>query len=159
MSRIKTSAIYLFTVFILLLAQPAVAGDIGTQDYDAALAEKLGADDYGMRPYIFVTLLTGPTEITDADKRNELFRGHFANMGRLAEEGKLVLAGPFMEADPKRGLFIFDVSTVAEAEALVETDPAIAAGIFTAEYTRYYGSAALKMVNEIHSTIQKSAIE
>ncbi|MCI5046100.1 MAG: YciI family protein [Aquisalinus sp.] len=150
------------SIAILLLALQglSVAEENSEQvTYDAALAEKLGADDYGMRPYIFVTLLTGPAEITDADKRNELFRGHFSNMGKLAEEGKLVLAGPFMEAEPKRGLFIFDVSTIEDAQALVETDPAVAAGIFEAEYTKYYGSAALKMVNDIHGTIQKSAID
>ncbi len=159
MSKAMTSVIYLIATFLLLPAQSFGAGESDTQEYDAALADKLGADDYGMRAYIFVTLLTGPAEIADADKRDELFRGHFSNMGKLAEEGKLVLAGPFMEAEPKRGLFIFDVSTIEEARTLVETDPAVAAGIFEAKYTKYYGSAALKMVNEIHGTIQKSAID
>lgn len=129
------------------------------ENYDAELAQKLGADDYGMRQYVFVILKTGSAEITDEKKRKELFAGHFSNMGKLAKEGKLVLAGPFMEGDEKRGLFVFDVKTIEEARELVKTDPAIAAGIFEVELTKWYGSAALMMTNEIHTKIQKTAIQ
>lgn len=125
--------------------------------FNAELAKELGADPYGMRSYVFVTIKTGPNDakITDEVERAELFKGHFENMGKWAEDGKLVLAGPFMEDPPKRGLFIFDVATIEEAKALVKDDPTVAAGIFELEYTKYYGSAALKKVNEIHGTIQE----
>lgn len=125
--------------------------------FDAELAKELGADAYGMRSYVFVTIKTGPNDakITDEAERAELFKGHFENMGKWAKDGKLVLAGPFMEAPPKRGLFIFDVPTVEEAKALVKDDPTVAAGIFELEFSKYYGSAALKKVNEIHGTIQE----
>ena len=33
--------------------------------YDSALAAKLGADDYGMKTYVFVMLKTGSNELTD----------------------------------------------------------------------------------------------
>jgi len=126
-------------------------------EFNAELAKELGADAYGMRPYVFATLLTGPNDasITDEDERSKLFAGHFSNMGKLADEGKLVLAGPFMDAPPKRGLFILNVETIAEAEALVQTDPSIAAGIFKVEFAKYYGSAALMQVNAVHKTIQE----
>ncbi len=129
--------------------------------YDAALAQELGADDYGMRPFVFVMLRTGPADadITDKDQRSEMFRGHFANMGRLAEDGKLVLAGPLSNGTNERGLFILNVASIEEAQELLEDDPTIAAGIFTAEYLNYYGSAALMKLNEIHSKIQKTSIE
>jgi uncharacterized protein YciI len=127
--------------------------------YDAQLADELGADEYGMRSYVFVILKTGKAEITDENKRKELFAGHFANMGKLAKEGILVLAGPFMDGGEKRGLFVFDVKTIAEAQKLVETDPAVKAGIFEAELTRWYGSAALMKLNEIHTQIQKTPIQ
>jgi uncharacterized protein YciI len=114
-----------------------------------------------MAQYVFVTLKTGPkdAEITDEATRNALFAGHFANMGRLAEEGKLVLAGPFMDAAPKRGLFIFDVPTIEEARELVASDPAIKAGVFVVEFDKYYGSAAVRQINDIHSRIQQTQIE
>lgn len=125
--------------------------------FNAELAKELGADAYGMRSYVFVTIKTGPNDatITDEAERAELFKGHFENMGKWAEDGKLVLAGPFMDAPPKRGLFIFDVASIEEAQELVKDDPTVAAGIFELEFTKYYGSAALKKVNEIHGTIQE----
>lgn len=127
--------------------------------YDAALAESLDADDYGMKNYVLVVLTTGNNDISDTEQKSRLFRGHFANMARLAKEKKLVLAGPLMEADPRRGLFIYNVATIEEAELLVNTDPAVKAGIFNYELTKLYSSAALLMVNGIHQTIQKIAIE
>ncbi len=125
--------------------------------YNANLAKELGADPYGMRSYVFATLLTGPNDaaITDEEKRKALFAGHFANMARLSEDGKLVLAGPFIEAAPMRGLFILNVETIEEAKALVQTDPSIAAGVFKVEFAKYYGSAALMQVSAVHKTIQE----
>lgn len=52
-----------------------------------------GADDYGVRRYVLVTLKTGPKMLPEGPERDEVFKGHFANMKRLATEGKLVLAG------------------------------------------------------------------
>lgn len=129
--------------------------------YNADLATQLGADDYGMRSYVLAILKTGPNdaEITDEEKRKELFAGHFANMGRLAEEGKLVLAGPLDGKMLRRGIFIFNVATIDEAKELVKTDPSIKAGVFDVEYHKYYGSAALMQVNDAHQQIQKIKIE
>ena len=128
--------------------------------YDAELAKELGADDYGMKSYVLVILQTGEKDslITDKEERGKYFKGHFANMGRLAEEGKLVLAGPLADNAPNRGLFILNVESLEEAEELVKTDPAVKAGIFTYSLSKYYGSAALLKVNEIHKTIQKKSI-
>lgn len=130
-------------------------------NFNAALAKQLGADAYGMKSYVLVILKTGPNDknITDEKERNTLFRGHFANMGRLAKESKLVLAGPLMEDKPKRGLFIFNVTTIEEAETLIKTDPAVKAGVFDYELTKYYGSAALMQISEIHDTLQQEKIE
>lgn len=128
--------------------------------YDAALAEKLGADELGMRSYVLTILMTGPQDaaITDKDQRAELFAGHFGNMAKLAEEGKLVLAGPLGGEDGRRGLFILNTPDIETARQWVETDPTVQAGVFVAEYSKYYGSAALMQVNEVHATIQKKGI-
>lgn len=125
--------------------------------FDAALAQKLGADDYGMRSYVLVILKTGPKPQPAGPERDEMFRGHFANIRRLAKEGKLVLAGPFEGEGDWRGLFIFDAKNVEEAKKLTASDPVIASGEMIAEYHAYYGSAALKLVNETHARIQKKS--
>lgn len=83
----------LLTLTLLLCLTTSAQTD--NPKYDAALAQKLGADEYGMKQYVFVILKTGPAKIEDKAKLNELFRGHMANIDRLANEGKLTVAGPF----------------------------------------------------------------
>lgn len=125
--------------------------------YDAELAKKLGADERGMKNYVLVILKTGPKDATITGKeREEIFAGHMANIGRLADEGKLVVAGPFGKNDKGfRGLFIFDVDSVEDAQKLAETDPAVKAGIFVLDMTPWYASASLMAIPEIHKRIAK----
>jgi len=120
---------------------------------DPALAAKLGADEHGMRRYVLVILKTGPHRVPDGPARDEMFAGHSANMKRLADEGKLAVAGPFEGGNDWRGMFIFAVDTAGEAERLVATDPVIKNGEMVAEYHPLYSSAALMSVNEIHRRI------
>ncbi|MCA9129305.1 MAG: hypothetical protein KDB22_19600 [Planctomycetales bacterium] len=127
--------------------------------YDAQLAERLGADEYGMKSYVFVTLLTGETQVDDPAESRKLFAGHFANMDRLAKAGQLVLAGPLSDCPPKRGIFILNVATLEEAEKLVKSDPAVAAGVFDYELNKLYSSAALMEIGRIHKSIQKTSIQ
>jgi uncharacterized protein YciI len=108
-----------------------------------------------MRSYVLVVLKTGPNKVPAGPERDEMFRGHFANMGRLSAAGKLALAGPLDGVDGWRGLFIFAVSDIAEARALVATDPVIIKGEMVAEYHAYYGSAALMLVRDAHDRITK----
>ena len=84
-----------------------------------------------------------------------MFKGHFANINRLASEGKLALAGPFDGVNGWRGLFIFAVSDIEEAKRLTATDPVISSGEMVAEYHKYYGSAALMLVNDAHGRVAK----
>ncbi|MFZ2990077.1 YciI family protein [Ideonella sp.] len=135
------------------LAQPAP--DLAKPRFDAALAQSTGADERGMRGYILVVLKTGPNRVAAGPERDEMFKGHFANMKRLSAEGKLVLAGPFDGADGWRGLFIFASTNVDEVQRLVATDPVIAKGEMVAELHPYSGTAALMLVRDLHETIAK----
>ncbi len=85
-----------------------------------------------LQDFVFVFLKTGPAEDLSLERRQELERGHFANMDRLWDQGSLLIAGPFADPRPdpdNRGVFIFDVADVALAEDLTRTDPALQAGI------------------------------
>lgn len=124
--------------------------------YDAALAQKLRADDYGMKTYVVALLKAGPNRDRSAEDAQKLQRAHMDNINRLATEGKLVIAGPFADNGPLRGIYVFDVATVAEAEALTRTDPAIRAGSLVMELHPWYGSAALMMVTDLHKRIEKT---
>jgi uncharacterized protein YciI len=58
----------------------------------------------------------------------ELQKAHIANIVRLANLKKLVVAGPFGDDGTLRGIFVFKVASLEEARALSETDPAVKAG-------------------------------
>ena len=141
-------------ITLALALAPAAAQQPGPT-YDAELAARAGADERGMRGYVLVVLKTGPTRVPDGPERDEMFRGHFANMKRLSDEGKLVLAGPFDGVDGWRGLFVFAVKDVEEARQLAASDPVLVKGEMVAEYHRYYGSAALMLVPELHHKLAK----
>ncbi|MCV2357480.1 hypothetical protein LNV08_00665 [Paucibacter sp. TC2R-5] len=125
--------------------------------YDAELAQAVGADEYGMRRYVLVILKTGPTPMPAGEARSAMFKGHFANINRLAAEGKLALAGPLDGVDGWRGLFVLAVSDIEEAKLLTGTDPVISSGEMVAEYHKYYGSAALMLVNDAHKKVTKKS--
>lgn len=126
--------------------------------FDQALANRLGADEYGMRQYVMAFLKVGPNRDMTPEQATALQAAHMDNIGKLAEQGDLVLAGPFMDRGEVRGIYIFDVTSIEEAEALTATDPAIQAGSLVMELHPWYGSAALMDVNNVHSRIQKTEI-
>lgn len=123
--------------------------------YDAAQAERLGADEYGMRQYVMALLRIGPNRDLSDEEAARLQRAHLDNINRLAEEGTLVLAGPFMDGGALRGIYIFDVRTIEEAEALTKTDPAIESGALVMELHPWYGSAAVRDIGRVHERIAK----
>lgn len=147
-------------LFTLTLLTVLIFTSNAQSQYDEALAKKLGADNIGMKKYVMAFLLRGDrvAEYTP-EQRKEIQAGHMANIGKMAEMGKLVLAGPFFGNDDLRGIYIFDVQSIDEAKALTETDPAIQAGVLKMDLKEWYGSAALMMVNEIHGKIAKGSIQ
>jgi uncharacterized protein YciI len=58
---------------------------------------------------------------------------HQAHIGRMAESGKLISAGPFMDDGHLRGIFVFKVGSAEEARALAEADLAVKAGRLVVE--------------------------
>jgi uncharacterized protein len=140
-------------------AKPApVAPSAPSAGYDPALAQRLGADEYGMAKYVVAFLKAGPKHGDDPEHGAQLMQAHLANIMRLAAQGSLVVAGPFLDDGPLRGIYIFKVATVEEARALTATDPAIQAGHFEMELHPWYGSAALAELMVLHKRVQKKAI-
>jgi uncharacterized protein len=114
-------------------------------NFDKALAEKLGGDDYGMKSYFLVILKTGANTTNDKEFIAESFRAHMNNINRLVEEKKLVVAGPLGKNENKyRGIFILhNIETIEDAKELLQTDLAIKNGLLDYEIYSWYGSSAL----------------
>lgn len=125
--------------------------------YNQKLADSLGADQYGMKPYVIVMLTTGSAKIDDKTKMGELMKGHMENIDKLVKEGKIVVAGPFSGKNQRdyRGMFIFNTKSKEEAEFWVKTDPAVSAGVFNYEIFPWYGSAGLPLYLKHHKEIAK----
>ena len=124
-------------------------------EYDARLAAKVGADEIGMRNYVMAFLKSGPVKLTDSTERANLMSAHLKNIGRMADEGKLILAGPFTDNGTIRGIYLFNVATLDEAKALTETDPAIQRETLVMELHHWYGSAALMELPAIHQKVRE----
>jgi uncharacterized protein YciI len=129
-----------------------------TAAYDSVLAKKLNADEYGMKTYTFVVLKKGSSNVTDQKILDSIFRGHMANIKRLASENKLVLAGPMGENDKNyEGIFVFNTGDTTEAKQWLSTDPAFQSKHLDAEVYAWYGPAALQEVISINQKLQKKS--
>jgi uncharacterized protein YciI len=126
-------------------------------NYDSALAKKFDGDDYGMKKYVLVILKTGTNTTEDKKLKDSLFAGHMANINRLVKINKLVVAGPLVKNEKTyRGIFILDVKTLEEANALLDTDPAIKEKLLAVELYQWYGSAALPAYLETNDKVWKT---
>lgn len=132
--------------------------NVGPKSYNEELATKLKADKYGMSQYVMAFLKRGPNRNQDSLTVASLQKAHLENITRMAEEGTLVLAGPFMDNGEIRGIYIFNVATVEEAKKLTDSDPAIKAGRLIMELHPWYGSSAVKEINGIHNQLTKQSI-
>ena len=153
MVKLATTALALCMVLGASVCQGEQSTGAPSPAYDPALAKTVGADERGMRSYVLVVLKTGPNRAPAGPERDQMFKGHFANMQRLSAEGKLVLAGPFDGVDGWRGLFIFAVDDIDEARQLVATDPVVAKGEMVTEFHKYYGTAALMLLRDLYEKV------
>tara|TARA_R110002051_G_scaffold324750_1_gene423434 strand:+ start:1035 stop:1493 length:459 start_codon:yes stop_codon:yes gene_type:complete len=146
-----------FLIFLVIILTINVSFAQKTNpNYDAELAAKLDADDYGMKKFVFVILKTGTNKSTDKTLKDSCFTGHMNNINRLVKEKKLIVAGPMGKNDKSyRGIFILDVATLEEANTLLETDPAIKAKFLEPELYVWYGSAALSEYLEASDKVWK----
>lgn len=125
---------------ILLLLIAAVLGFASYCQSQKVKAKKERLENK-IEQYFFVLIRTGPKQDFDSAQKQVLFKGHMDNINRLYYEGILKVAGPFDKNDLSwRGIFIFDCKTKEDAEKLVQTDPAVAAGLFVVDIVPWYSS-------------------
>tara|TARA_R110000737_G_scaffold2923_13_gene9520 strand:+ start:5247 stop:5951 length:705 start_codon:yes stop_codon:yes gene_type:complete len=99
-----------------------------------------------VKTYTFVYITTGPATDIEQSEQQTAFAGHFSNMKRMAEEGDLLIAGPFGKSesfDDLRGLWVFNTDSTAKALELAATDPPGKLGIFVFEAVQLITDDAL----------------
>jgi uncharacterized protein YciI len=99
-----------------------------------------GDTTFIMKRYVFMHLMAGPERSQDSLEAAQLQEKHLAHLNQLAESGKLAIAGPFQDGGEYRGLLIFDVETIEEAEALEGEDPAVKGGRLSMQSFYWWGA-------------------
>jgi uncharacterized protein YciI len=70
---------------------------------------------------------------------------HMANIRKMAESGKLILAGPFTDGGNLRGMFVFRADSLEEAKAMAEADPAVKAGRLVVEMHPWFSAKGINI--------------
>src|SRR5437763_10951816 len=109
-------------------------------------AQEQKAPQYEMTTYIMGLLKRGPNSTPDVTPESQRLQdGHMANIRKMAQTGKLVVAGPFSDNGDLRGVFIFQNTSMEEAKAMVDQDPAVKAGRLVVELHPWFAAAGLRV--------------
>jgi uncharacterized protein YciI len=126
MKRTRTISIWLMAI-LLGAAMPASAAGPPAE--------------YEMTTYYVAFLYKGPAwSPEETPERAKIQEGHMANIQKMAATGKLLVAGPFTDDGDLRGLFVFGTSSLEEAKAMAEQDPAVKAGRLRFEWHPWFAA-------------------
>jgi uncharacterized protein YciI/quercetin dioxygenase-like cupin family protein len=130
-----------FYLVLMLGVALVAAGSCGAQEPPPGTPAAAPPAAPDARQTYYAALLTrGPQwALADTPAGAPIQQAHVANLRKLMQEGKLVLAGPFTDDGQNQGLLIFQTNTQKEAEDLVKADPGVQAGRFNAEVHPWLG--------------------
>jgi len=101
---------------------------------------KSGDTTFIIKKYYLCILKRGPNKDLDSSALAKIHEGHLNHLSVLWEQGKICIAGPFGDDQDSRGIVIFNVSSIEEAEKLESEDPAVKAGRLVMEIRPWWGA-------------------
>jgi uncharacterized protein len=90
--------------------------------------------------YLYRIQPTRPAMLSESPtaQESEIVGQHFAYLQKLTEQGTVLLAGRTLNTDPSSfGIIIFRAETEAEAQEIMQNDPAVVQGVMHAELFPY----------------------
>ncbi len=111
-----------WVLFMIFLMASGIA--FGQREFNYAEGDSV----YTMKRYVFMLLKKGDNRTQDSTEAVKIQEQHMAHLNKMADSGKLILAGPFEEGGDHRGLLVFDIETLEEALKLEGEDPAVKSG-------------------------------
>lgn len=89
-----------------------------------------------MEQYLYRIQPTRPEMLSEGstEREDKIVEEHFYYLQNLRENGVVKLAGRTLNTDPSsHGIVIFEVENMTEAQKIMDNDPAVRAGVFSAE--------------------------
>lgn len=114
----------------IILAQTKVAAKTQNKTKSLVTQNKpKHIDEQGeMKTYFMVFLVKGDKRDQDSATAAQIQTQHLEHLTKMWNEGKMDIAGPFLDEDDTRGVCVYNVKTIEEAKALAESDPAVKSG-------------------------------
>jgi len=104
--------------------------------------------EYEMTTYYMAFLKKGPKwSPEETEETKKVQAAHLANIQKLVDEGKMVLAGPFLDEWEVRGIFVYKVDSMEEAIELTKLDPAVLSGRLSLEVHPWYSAKGITIMS------------
>jgi uncharacterized protein len=101
---------------------------------------KSGDTTFVIKKYFLCFLKRGENKDMDSAQIAKIQEEHLAHLTELSNQGKICIAGPFGDNGDLRGIIIFNVASLDEAEKFESEDPAVKAGRLVMEIRPWWGA-------------------